>query len=115
MEIRIEQHGEITVAAVEGSIDAMTSGALGEAFDEQISAGRVKLVADLREVSYTSSAGLRVLLGATKDSRSKGGDLRLSGVQPNVMKVLDLSGFTSILKVLDNLEDAISSYSGSSS
>ena len=111
MEIKIEQRGDITVAAVEGSIDAMTSAALGAAFDKEISAGNVKLVADMSEVSYTSSAGLRVLLGATKDSRSKGGDLRLAEVQANVFKVLDLSGFTSILKVLDTLDEAIASYS----
>jgi anti-anti-sigma factor len=112
MEIKIEQQEGVTVAAVEGSIDAMTSATLAEAFDAQIAAGNVKLVAELSKVSYTSSAGLRVLLGATKDSRSNGGDLRLAGVQPNVLKVLELSGFTSILKVLDSLEEAVNSYSG---
>ena len=111
MEISVEKQGEVTVAAVEGSIDAMTSATLNEAFEEQVAAGNVKLVADLSRVSYTSSAGLRVLLGVTKDSRSKGGDLRLAEVQPNVLKVLELSGFTSILKVMNSVKDAVDSYS----
>ena len=111
MEVRVEKQGDVTVAAVEGSIDAMTAATLSEAFEQQIAAGNIKLVADLSQVSYTSSAGLRVLLGATKNSRSKGGDLRLAGVQPKVLKVLELSGFTSILKVLDTLEEAVASYS----
>jgi anti-anti-sigma factor len=62
-------------------------------------------------VDYTSSAGLRVLLGAIKDTRSQGGDLRLTGVQPDVLKVLNLSGFTNILKMFETVDSAIASYS----
>ena len=97
---------EIKVALV--GCGGRGTGAVSQMFNTK---GNVKLVAELSKVSYTSSAGLRVLLGATKDSRSKGGDLRLAGVQPNVLKVLELSGFTSILKVLDSLEEAVNSYS----
>jgi anti-anti-sigma factor len=62
-------------------------------------------------VDYTSSAGLRVLLGAIKDTRALGGDIRLAGIQPDVQKVLNLSGFTNILKVFDTLDEATASFS----
>jgi anti-anti-sigma factor len=79
---------------------------------EQIQAGRVKLVGDLTGVDYTSSAGLRALLASVKDSRSNGGDLRLAGIQKNVHKVLEMSGFTSILKSFANVEQAVASFGG---
>jgi anti-sigma B factor antagonist len=63
-------------------------------------------------VLYTSSAGLRALLATVKDARSRGGDLRLAAVNPAVRKVLDLSGFTSILKVYDEVDEAVASYAG---
>ena len=61
-------------------------------------------------MDYTSSAGLRVLLGTVKRARSGGGDLRLAGPNPDVRKVLDLSGFTGILKVFETVDDALASF-----
>jgi anti-anti-sigma factor len=50
-------------------------------------------------------------LGAIKDTRAQSGDMRLAGVQPDVMKVLNLSGFTNILKIFDAVDAAVASYS----
>lgn len=111
MEIHDRQVGNVTVIALKGSIDAMTAPKITEFIQGQVAKGNIKLVADLEGVDYTSSAGLRVLLGAIKDTRSQGGDLRLVGVQPDVLKVLSLSGFTNILKMFDNVDAAVASYS----
>ena len=54
---------------------------------------------------------MSVLLGAIKETRSLGGDLRLAGVQPDVLKVLNLSGFTNILKMFATVDEAVTSYS----
>ena len=78
MDVTVEQQGDVSVVSVTGSIDALTSDQLTQAFEEQIGAGQVSLVADFTGVDYTSSAGLRALLGAMKSSRSGGGDLRLA-------------------------------------
>ncbi|MCL4274646.1 MAG: STAS domain-containing protein [Anaerolineales bacterium] len=111
MEIHDRQVGGVTVLSLKGSIDAMTAPKITEFIQGQVAKGNIKLVADLEGVDYTSSAGLRVLLGAIKDTRSQGGDLRLAGVQPDVLKVLSLSGFTNILKMFDNVDAAVASYS----
>lgn len=111
MEIKDRQVDGVTVISLTGSIDAMTAPKITEFIQNQIAKGNIKLVVDLSGVDYTSSAGLRVLLGAIKDTRSQSGDLRLSGIQPDVQKVLNLSGFTNILKTFDDLEAAVASYS----
>jgi anti-anti-sigma factor len=112
METRVEMVGDVAVVAVTGSIDALTAPDLAAAINQQIEEGHTQLVADLAGVEYTSSAGLRVLLGAVKETRSKGGDLRLAGIRPDVKKVLDLSGFTSILKHYPDRQSAVASYGG---
>jgi anti-sigma B factor antagonist len=111
MEVYAKQINEVTILMFNGSIDAFTAPKITEFITNQITNGNIKLVADFKDVDYTSSAGLRVLLGAIKETRSRGGDLRLVTVQPDVLKVLNLSGFTNILQMFDNLNSALASYS----
>lgn len=110
MEIKEKQVDDVTVLTLTGSIDAMTAPKVTEFIQGQVAKGNIKLVVDLSNVDYTSSAGLRVMLGAIKDTRAQSGDLRLTGIQPDVQKVLSLSGFTNILKTFDDLDSAIASY-----
>ncbi len=110
MKVSVQPGDQATVVSIAGSIDGLTADQLLATLDEQVDAGRVRLVADLSELDYTSSAGLRALLDTVKRARNKGGDLRLAAVRAPVMKVLDLSGFTSILKVFDDVPAAVASY-----
>ena len=111
MEIKERTVNGVTVISLEGNIDAMTAPKITEFIHREVSKGNINLVADLGGVDYTSSAGLRVMLGAIKETRSQGGDLRLTGIQPDVQKVLNLSGFSNILKIFDDLDAAVESYS----
>ena len=111
MEMKDRQVNGVTVLSLRGSIDAMTAPKITEYIHGLVVKGNIKLVADLSGVDYTSSAGLRVLLGAIKETRAQSGDVRLTGVQPDVLKVLNLSGFTHILKLFDDLDSAIASFS----
>jgi anti-sigma B factor antagonist len=110
MQISIAQHDSVTVVAVAGSLDALTADGLTAALQEELRAGHTRLVAALADLEYTSSAGLRVLLGTVKDARRAGGDLRLAGAQERVRRVLDLSGFTSILKCYPDVPSAVASF-----
>ena len=110
MEITIAERGGSTVVEVAGSVDGMTADELLSTLGEQVKAGRVNLVADLSEVEYTSSAGLRALLATVKAARQHGGDFRIAGVRPDVMRVLEMSGFTSILQVYGGVEEALESF-----
>ena len=110
MEVAASHHEHVTVLAIAGSVDSLTADQLTASLGQQIGAGRIHLVADFAAVDYTSSAGLRSLLGTVKDSRRLGGDLRLAAVQPSVLRVLSLSGFASIIKIFGNVPEAVSSY-----
>lgn len=110
MEIREKKLDGVTVLSLTGSIDALTAPEITAAILRLVENDQIRIVADLSGVDYTSSAGLRVLLGAIKETRARGGDFRLSGIRPDVLKVLTLSGFTSILKTFPDQESAISSF-----
>lgn len=99
-----------TVVSIVGTVDSGTASDLAAALRERVSAPPAHVVADLSGVDYMSSAGLRALLENVKEARQRNGDLRLSGVRPNVLRVLDLSGFTKILKVFPDAASAAASF-----
>ena len=110
MKFDVTYNGPVCIVKVIGSIDGTTSQELQDALGKLLGPDRKNMVIDCTELSYTSSAGLRVLLGGMKDSRRMGGDLRLAGVQPGVHKVLSLSGFDSILKMYSDTAAATESF-----
>jgi anti-anti-sigma factor len=111
MDIHSTQQGPVLIVSIAGSMDALTAPDLMEEMRQQIEAGHANLVVDMTELEYTSSAGLRALLSGVKDARQHAGDLRLAGLRPNVRKVLEMSGFTTILKVFPSVAEAVQSYS----
>jgi len=110
MEIEIVDAAMVTIVRIRGSVDGLTSDRLTGALGEQVRTGRTRIVADFAGVEYISSAGLRTLLATLKEARQKGGDFRLAAVSPDVHRVLDLSGFTSILKLFADVESAVGSF-----
>jgi len=109
MQIEFNTHDTGYIVAIQGSVDALTSPQLTETLNREIQNGHHFLIVDLSQVEFMSSAGLRAILGALKGSRQNGGDLRLAAAQPAVEKVLQISGFTSILKTYPSVEEALES------
>lgn len=111
MKTEVKHENNSTVVSVSGHVDALTAPDLVKAFTDQISESHVNLVVDLIGVEFMSSAGLRALLGAVKESRSHGGDLRIASTNPGIDKVLKMSGFHNIAKVFASQAEAVSSFS----
>jgi len=110
MKTEVQQENNTTIVKVTGSVDALTAADLSKVLTTQITDGRTNLVVDLTGVEFMSSAGLRTLLGAVKEARSNGGDLRIISTNPGVDKVLKMSGFNNIAKVFPSQAEAVSSF-----
>ena len=110
MHIHIQPRDGIAIVAISGSVDGLTAETLLSTLQAHVEDGHTRLVVDLAAVEYTSSAGLRALLATVKEARRRGGDLRLAQINPNVRKVLELSGFVTILKIYAEVDEAVDSY-----
>ena len=60
--------------------------------------GIEKLVFDLKELAYISSAGLRVLLSAQK-TMNRQGEMILRNVNEDIMEIFEVTGFVDILNI----------------
>lgn len=110
MKTEVQQENNSTIIEVHGSVDALTAPELSKVLHDEVVAGRANLVVNLINVEFMSSAGLRTLLGAVKDARSHGGDLRIASSNPGIDKVLKMSGFHNIAKVFPSQAEAASSF-----
>lgn len=110
MKIEVNHEADCALFVVSESVDALTAPELAKAITDEIARGHVNLVVDLTGVDFMSSAGLRILLGALKESRSHGGDLRITSTNPGVDKILKMSGFHNIAKVFPSQIEALSSF-----
>jgi anti-anti-sigma factor len=98
MDITESTAGTAKVAGLRGRLDTATAPAVETRLLELL-AGGDRVIADLAEVNYVSSAGLRVLLKAAKMARVAGGGFALAAPQPPVREVLEISGFDKILEI----------------
>lgn len=112
MEITTTEHDAVTVLALSGSLDATTADQADELLAAQFSNQRYKLVVDMSEIEFMSSAGLRSLLSALQTARQAGGDVRLAGGSDNIKRVLEFSGFTRIMEHYGTAAEAVDSFAG---
>lgn len=83
---------------IEGRVDTTTAPQLQQAILTAFQKGS-KLILDFEQVEYISSAGLRALLIGQKTAMSKGGSMTMVHVGEMVMSVLEMSGFSGILRI----------------
>ena len=110
MEITATQLGQTAVVSIVGSVDALTAGDVTRFLSEQLGSGHKQIVADLSQVDFMSSAGLRAILFALKESRQRGGDLRLAAVRPGVDHTLRISGLASLIQSFPAVGQAVASF-----
>lgn len=97
MNINIEKVDNSTVFELEGRLDTVTAPELEQAINNEGEALE-NLVLDFGGISYISSAGLRVLLGAQKKMNVQG-SMELVNVCEDVMDILEMTGFADILTI----------------
>ena len=97
MTIEIKTSAEATTIEVAGRLDTTTAPMLDKTINEDIKDTK-HLILDIKGVSYISSAGLRVILGAQKKMQ-KIGSMKVKNVCPEVMEVFEMTGFADILVI----------------
>ena len=107
MDITEQTLDSVTVLALAGRLDGLSSPSLERKIDDTLAAGTRKLVFDCAALTYASSAGLRVFLGSAKKFKAAGGAVAFAELTPSVAEVFELSGFTNVLSVRATCEQAV--------
>ncbi len=97
MNVTMNRNGNELIVELEGRLDTVAAPELEEQIEPALE-GVEKLIIDLENLEYISSAGLRVML-TTMQTMEEQGEMIVRNVGPDVMEVFKLTGFAGILNI----------------
>jgi anti-sigma B factor antagonist len=110
LQIEEEMVQDTVVLKLTGLVDSGTSHFLENKLSELIEGEKVKLVIDLNDVDYISSAGWGIFVCEIKGVREKNGDIKLAGMLPDVRDVFELLEFDTLLTPYNSVTDALMAF-----
>lgn len=111
MEITTTREGGLLVAAIEGRIDSRNAQEFETTIQDAIKGGdgqeqATSVLLDLENLSYISSAGLRVIMVIAKRMQKDDEQFALCTLQESIQEIMDISGFSRIIKIHPSQLDA---------
>ena len=106
MELSSALQGGVLVVTAIGDLNAASCGQLEGELAGQVDAGHRRIVLDLAQIRYVSSAGLRVFLVAAR-RMGKEGSFVLARPSDAVAQILKMTGFDRIVRVEPTLDEAV--------
>ena len=107
MEISQKEENGIVFIAIKGRLDADSSPEAEKIVKDVLEGQTSRILFNLGALEYLSSAGLRVLLSASKEMRRKEGKIVLCALNEFVKEIFEVSGFQSLIPIADSVESGI--------
>jgi anti-sigma B factor antagonist len=103
MEITVQEFKHCDMITIKGRVDSATAPQLTQALETANDGGKYKLVVNMKDLEYMSSAGFRALLAAQRNcKRYNRGEVVLAEVPDRIQEALELAGFTELFKTFDD-------------
>ena len=81
-----------------------------ESVEEELSKGKIKLILQLKNVSYVDSSGLGAIFDSYKQVVEKDGQLKILNPNIDVKRVLDITKISKKIDIYNNEEEALKSF-----
>ena len=111
MEITAQREGETVIAKANGRIDSSNSREFHSNLEAVITKDDPAVVLDFEDVSYISSAGMRVILLTAKSLQSSGVEFVLCSMNESIREVFMISGFDKIIPIHSSQSEALAAVS----
>lgn len=112
MGISTEREGVTLIAKTEGRVDGANAREFQDALEEAIDPADRAVILDLENLSYISSAGLRVILLTAKTLRKQNASLSVCSLSEPIRQVFEISGFDKIIPIHASQAEAVAAVSG---
>jgi len=108
MEITVKELNQIELIAIKGRVDSVEASRFAQALESANHRGKYKLVVDMSQLEYMSSAGFRALGDAQRNSkRHNRGEVVLVQMPSLIREALDLVGLAEYFNIFDNVTSAL--------
>ena len=99
-----EQRDGASIFNLGGRIDASNSSQIHERIMDEIENGCKSMIVDFSQVSYISSAGLRILIYASKAMVKESGCFYICSINKNIEKIFQISGLTELFEIFPDTQ-----------
>ena len=110
MGLSIERSDGILLAMAEGRVDGANAQEFQGALTDAIESTDRAVVLDLEDITYISSAGLRVILLTARALKRQDAELAVCSLSAPIREVFEISGFDKIIPVRESRSEAIASF-----
>ena len=110
LHVSTEDFDEGVIVSLSGRLDATNSHVLEEILELLFDDGHNVLLFDLAQLRRISSAGLRVLLLAARETRILGGVAVVCNLDQRLRTKFALTGFDRVISVCGSLEEALHAF-----
>jgi anti-sigma B factor antagonist len=108
MEIISKDLDHARLIAVTGRVDSVEASRLVQALKDASDQGQYRIIVDMSQLEYMSSAGFRALGDAQRSSqRAQRGEVILAQVPALIHEALELVGFVDYFKVFEDVMSAV--------
>jgi len=108
MKIVVKEFEQAELITIQGRIDSVEAARFSQALEAANHRGKFKLVVDMNELEYMSSAGFRALAEAQRNGqRHNRGEVLLARVPNRIREALEMVGFAEHFQTFDDVESAL--------
>ena len=104
-----ELNGDVMIVTVSGRVDSVTAATLDTELGK-IAHNNKKIVLDLKDVEYMSSAGIRAIVKVLQSAKKAKGGAKLANIPGNVVEVLETVGMLQIVEAFPTVDEAVASF-----
>lgn len=94
----IKEDGK-TIIKTAARIDTMNAAQFEQDIQPALADGGVEIIMDCSDLTYMASSGLRVIQKTMRTVMQHKGEFKMVNVNPEIYKVLAMTGFTKFMKV----------------
>ena len=109
LEVNANEVNNVVIVKLLGNLDTNTAPDAETEINKWLEDGAQKMIINLEQTNYVSSAGLRIFLATAKKITASGGAVKLCNANDVVQEILDISGFSTILDVKATEQEALDS------
>ncbi len=109
MEIEHRSEGNTEILSCKGRMDAHVSDRLKATVQELLEGGCDRLVLDLEGLEFLDSSGLGALVSCLRRVKERKGQIRLSGLRPEVRSIFDITRVSRLFHICSDVEEAVKS------
>ncbi|PKK90855.1 MAG: hypothetical protein CVV64_08215 [Candidatus Wallbacteria bacterium HGW-Wallbacteria-1] len=111
MELDVFEMEGLTIIDVEGKLNFPD---VCNSFKKQVSdvidGGQKNVIINLENLTFVSSLGLSALVHLFKYASSKGGFIKLAGIDPKMYKLFKITSLTNIFTIYESIQEALDDF-----